>query len=199
MKKSLFIIVFILCLIIIQAFADEKTIIGVFDLEPLNISQSDAVSLTDRVRDYLVQAGNYTVVERRRMQDLFSELGIQQCTSSKCVLDVGKRLGAQLLIVGSVSLTGKLYTVSLRIIDGETGAIVATGTAGLQGSIERVATETTQEAVLKLLKIYQPKKKLTWLYLTSGAVVIVTGAIVYLAYLNEQKDGTVVIKVPSTP
>ena len=51
------------------------------------------------------------------------------------LVKAGQTLGMQLMIVGSVSIVGNLYSVDLRLIDVETSAILNTATKDIESDI----------------------------------------------------------------
>ena len=150
--KSLFLF-FSILLISIESLCLEKTAIAVLELQAYDVPQTQAVILTDRIRHELFQTGNFIVLERSAMDEIFKEHGFQQsgCTSSECLVQAGKILGVENMVAGSLSKIGGLYTIILRMIEVETGIVVATASADCECPIERVAVESTREVALKLL------------------------------------------------
>ena len=86
--------------------------------------------LGDRLRAELVDTGYFLVVERERMDAILNEQGFQQsggCSSDECIVEMGRMIGVSRIITGSVGLLGTTYTTTIRMIDVETGEIVARG------------------------------------------------------------------------
>ena len=86
--------------------------VAILDLEGRGISEMEAQTLTDRMRSELVNTGAVTIVERSQMQEILEEQGFQQtgCTSDECAVEVGKLLGVQNMITGSIGKIGTSYT-----------------------------------------------------------------------------------------
>ena len=103
-----------------------QTTIAVIDFEARNISAGEVATLTDRFRDELTKTNQYIVVERGKMEEVLREQGFQQsgCTSDECVVEVGQLIGVQQMVGGSIGKVSNVYSVSVRIIDVETGKIV---------------------------------------------------------------------------
>ena len=120
-----------------------QTAIAVLQLNANNVNESDANALTDRLRIELFRASVYQVMEREQMQGILSEMQFQMsgCTSTECAVEVGKLIGVQKMVAGSVGKVGEYYTVSIRLIDVTTGAIENTATVDLEGSLGQVLTE----------------------------------------------------------
>ena len=112
--------------------------VAVLDLEGRGVSQTEAASLTDRLRTSLVRTGTITVVERGQMQQILSEQDFQLygCTSNECVVEVGQLLGVSVMIAGSIGRVGSMYSIDIRIIDVQTGKIIDSIIHDYQGEVE---------------------------------------------------------------
>jgi len=146
-------IITLIIIIYSPLFAIEKSTIAVFDLQPTGISNDESVVLTNRLRSNLINIGQYIVVDRANMEEILTEQGFQQsgCTSDECVVEAGKLLGVQNMMSGSVGKIGDTYTISLQIVDMETGQITMSSIYDYQGVIENLLTEGIQTALLRLL------------------------------------------------
>jgi hypothetical protein len=81
------------------------------------------------------------VMERSQMQEILKEQGFQQsgvCTDEGCMVEMGKLLGVQQLVGGSIGKLGSMYLVNLRCIDVKTAKIVAVVSEDVKGGIEEV-------------------------------------------------------------
>lgn len=123
--------------------AQVKESVAVMDMEGRGISTIEAATLTDRMRSELVATGVVNVVERGAMQAILAEQDFQMsgCTSDECAVEVGQLLGVTLMIAGTVGKIGSTYTLDLRTIDIETGAIASTMTRDYRGEIDGLITE----------------------------------------------------------
>ena len=72
---------FILCLIILltcssfgQSSLDR---IAILNLDAVSISNSESITLTDRLRSELVNTGSFIVIERSEMDEILKEQGFQ--------------------------------------------------------------------------------------------------------------------------
>ena len=70
-----------------------QTSIAVFDFENNGIKDREVRQLTTRLESELVKIGDFRVVERTRIDDLFKEqkLQLSGCVE-ECLIDVGKML-----------------------------------------------------------------------------------------------------------
>lgn len=194
----------------VKMYAQEKVNIAVLDMEGRGISDLEAATLTDRLRSEMVDLGVFSLVERGQMEMILEEQGFQQtgCTSAECAVEVGKLLGVQKMVAGSIGKIGALYTVDVRMFDVTTGKIervskrehrgdieglidllvvVSRDLAGIQEEVEK-EEEQVAEAVAEaeVVKEEKPKKKggkwLLWTVLLAG----VGGGAAY--YLSTQAD-----------
>lgn len=211
-KKLDYLIVITLLISGICVAAEEKTSIAVIDLEPQGISQVEAAAITDRISHELFQTGKFTVLERSKIEAMFEEMGLSQsgCTDAECIMELGKMLSAQQIVVGSVSKVGQTYSISLRMVSVETGKLMTTATEDIRGDIDKVLTEAAKKVANQLAasleggaKIYTAKKSSKkWWYIGGGVIAAGAAAAVLAGGSNDGGGGgtgTLIIKVPETP
>ncbi len=130
-----------------------KIIIAVQDLKGNGLDQAAAGIISDRLRSECINTGVFRVMERSQMEDILKEQGFQQtgaCDDQSCIVEVGRFLGVDRMVAGTVGRVGDFYTISLRMIDVVTGEILFTVNVDYKGSIEDVISRVTGEAALKL-------------------------------------------------
>ncbi len=132
MKKILTIIIVLLLSAALSFAAEKKPIksaenyLAVLDLETVGKVEKDVVRpLTDSVRREIVKAGKYEVMDRGNMDKVLKEQAFQMtgCTSKECAVEAGQLLGVGKIIVGSVSMVGKTYLLSLSLVNVESGKV----------------------------------------------------------------------------
>lgn len=127
--SSLTSIIFLFCFIFnnyIFAQQGSKPTIAVIDFEGQNVSSMDALVITDFLRTALVNSKHYKVVDRKNMEILLSEQGLQMtgCTTEECAVKIGKLLNVQKMVIGSMSKLADKYYITANIVDVETGQII---------------------------------------------------------------------------
>lgn len=144
---------FVILIVSASALAQEKTAVAVMDLNGEGISPSETKLISSRLRMELFRTGKFTVVEREKMFDILEEQGFQAsgCTSNECAVEVGRLLGVSTIIAGDVGKIGELYTVSVRMIDVETGKLLKFSSSDCDCKIETFLTETISEVAAKLV------------------------------------------------
>ncbi|MBI4726961.1 PEGA domain-containing protein [candidate division TA06 bacterium] len=126
MKRIAMVLVFLL-LQAGLASGQKKTALSVMDLNITSgITQQEAVMLTDKLLNELVQMRRFEVVERSRRDEILKEQGFQMtgaCDQSSCLVEAGQLLGAQKMVGGTIGRFGAVYAVELRMIDIGSGKI----------------------------------------------------------------------------
>ena len=134
------------------SFAQEITI-AVFDLENNGLKDSEVRTLTERLQGELVKIGGYTVVERKKIEKVIQEQKFQMSglIDEKYLIDIGKMLGAELIVLGNVGKVGNIYTVSARIVNSETAEILRSTNYDTGTSISNLLTVGMANIAHKLI------------------------------------------------
>ena len=109
-------------------FAQDKQRIAVMDLDAEGLSGSEARIISARLRSDLFNTGRFVVFERNKMEDILKEQGFQLsgCTSTDCIVEIGKLIGVKKIVSGNVGKIGNLITINIRLIDVESGEVTKT-------------------------------------------------------------------------
>ncbi len=138
--------------------AQEKPTLAVLEFDGFGLSDPEIQTLTNRLRSNLTQLGVYRIIERGLMLQILQEQDFQMtgCTSDECAVEVGQLLGAQLMLAGSIGKVGNTWTVEMRIIDVETGAVTKSASYDTRGEIDLVLTEGMGAAARKIAGVTVP-------------------------------------------
>ncbi len=158
MKKI--IVTLIALLIFTGLFAQEKRNVAVLALEQSGLTESDAAILTDRLRYELFKTGKFTVLERAKMEEILAEQSFQLsgCTSSECMVEIGKLIGVTDIVGGSIGQFGNTYTVNVRLINVETGALTGNAVFDLQGTKDDLLIKGMRQVAMELAGVTLPEK-----------------------------------------
>jgi len=153
---------FVLLFTISDLYAQsEKEQVAVLELDVDGLSLSEAATLTNRLRSELVKTDSFTIVERSKMNEILDEQGFQMtgCTSSECAVEAGKILSVNRICTGNVGRLGSMYTLTIRLIDVESGKILKSVTEDCLCPIEEVLTKAIPRVAAKLsgVKRYDQK------------------------------------------
>ena len=130
----------------------QKTTIAVLDFEGRGISQTEVAALSDRLRNELFRLDVFQVVERGMMETILTEQDFQLtgCTSDECLVEIGQLLGAEMMVGGSISKIGDMYTASARIVNVETSQVIMVADYDLEGKINDMLTIGMKELAIRL-------------------------------------------------
>ncbi len=181
--------IFLFLALVITLLSAQKMNIAVNQLSGQNIDASTLTILSERTRTEFIQTGAFTVIERTEMDAILHEMGIQQsgvCDESSCLVEVGKVLGVEQIVAGSVGkLNDTFFAVSLRIIDVESSAILHAINYDHRGNMESLLSSGIKNAVVQLvenaditIRDAQYSGKFGELYISSsedGATITVDG------------------------
>tara|TARA_B100000886_G_scaffold327769_1_gene275549 strand:+ start:194 stop:739 length:546 start_codon:yes stop_codon:yes gene_type:complete len=117
--KTIILSIFLFSLAICQ------TTIAVFDFSNNGLSNNEVLTLTDRLRTELVRVSDNKIVERSKIDDILKEQKFQMsgCVD-ECLIELGKMLGANSVVIGSIGKVGNVYTISARMVNAESGEIL---------------------------------------------------------------------------
>ncbi len=154
--KNLFIFLMTALIATVSYAQKEKPRVAVLQLSGDGISDAESKTMTDRLRGELVKTKAFTLIERGEMDEILTEQGFQMtgCTSSECAVEAGKLLSANQICAGSIGKVGSLFTVSVRLIDVESGEIIKNVTEDCQCPIEQVLTTSLRKVAMKLAGKY---------------------------------------------
>ena len=133
---------------------DNSSFIAVVDFRGNNVTEGDCRALTDRLRAELFNTKHYKVIEREMMEEIIKEQGFQQsgCSTDECMVEVGKLIGVEKIVGGSISKVGRTYSVSSRIVSVETGKILKGATYDYKGEIDELLTTGMRMVAYELIK-----------------------------------------------
>lgn len=137
------------------------------------VTEGEAGVITDNLAARLQQRGEFRVMERSQMQSILKEQNFQQsgvCDGSECAVQIGKLLGIDKMVVGSVGKVGSVYSLSLRLVEVESGEALRTTSRNRKGAIEDVLTDLLPLAV-EDLSSKQANERRVWPWVVGGVVV----------------------------
>lgn len=154
-----------ICLLVLLHLlpAQEKSTLAVLEFDGFGIADPEIAALTNRLRTNLTQLDVYRIIERGLMLQVLQEQDFQMtgCTSDECAVEVGQLLGTQFMLAGSIGRVGNTWTVEMRIIDVETGAVTKSASYDTRGEIDLVLTEGMGAAARKITGVAAPVEPVT--------------------------------------
>lgn len=121
----------LLCLLLFPLNAinaqQEPIYVGVLDLDIGNVDAEEAKIVSERLRYYIGTSTLFQLFERGKMTEILTEQGFQNftgvCDSDECIVQIGKIIGVEKMIAGSIGQVGQTFTLHVRMIDMETAEV----------------------------------------------------------------------------
>ncbi|RMG63011.1 MAG: hypothetical protein D6715_11765 [Calditrichaeota bacterium] len=126
--------------------------IAVLPFESKGIGRSlGDIDLLDKLITAFVNLGRFKVVERAQLEKILEEqkLGLSGIIDARTAARIGRGLGVDAVVTGSITQSGQSVTIDARLIDAETAAILtardAFSSALSLASLTRMITEAAQK------------------------------------------------------
>lgn len=155
--------------------------------------------LSSAMGTQLMKTGRFRVLEREQVNMILREQGFQQsgvCDGGECAVQVGKLLSVDRLVVGHVAKVGKIYTLSTRLVNVESGVTEKSVTRNGSTKEETVLTRAIPLAARELAGLPTPtdkeiaeKDRTHWGWWLAGGVVVAGGTAAAVLLLT-QDDAT---------
>ncbi len=135
--------------------------LAVIEMEAVGLSKTEAKVLTQRLTSKMIELSNYTIVERANIDKILKEQKFQHsgCTDSKCAVEIGQLLNADLTVIGTASKFGKTYTMDCRIINVESGQALTSASFTHTGEIDELVKDGIESISHHLLGLPYQKKR----------------------------------------
>ncbi len=107
------------------AFSARQLRVVVSELDANGVPQRVARVVSDHLRVKLIETRRFAVPEREKMEEILDEqavgMHLGECFSQECAIEMGRLLQANKMVVGTVSLLNRTYSITVRFLDLETG------------------------------------------------------------------------------
>jgi len=106
----------------------ERMSIAVLPFDSQGLSgEIGGIDLVDKLITGLVNSGRFKVIERAQLEKILAEqkLGLTGIIDASTAAEIGKGIGVDAVVLGSVTRANNAVSVDARIIDTETAAIIA--------------------------------------------------------------------------
>ncbi len=82
----------------------------------------------------LAQSGSFTLIERQQLEKILEEqkLGLSGLIDADSAKQVGQLLGAEAIVMGSVSEIGQYYSINSRVVDVESAEVLASASVDIK-------------------------------------------------------------------
>lgn len=139
-----------------------KIAIAVMPVETRALDADAVDVLTSTLSTELVNTGLVRVMERSQMEKILQEQGFQKsgaCDGSECAVEIGRLLTVDRILLGNVGKFGNAYSLSLRLVDVQSGEVLRSVSKNNEGPAEAILTRLVPVAVSELLDLKPPAPK----------------------------------------
>jgi TolB-like protein len=122
---------------------DKKPLVAISPLQAKKVDPEEVDLISEALAGELQSTGAFRVMERGQMDRILKEQGVQSsglCDGNECAVEVGKILGIDKIVVGSVGRIGTLFIINTRLVDVQTGEILASVRRTKDGELKDVLT-----------------------------------------------------------
>ena len=113
----------------VQIASQERSLptISVLNVEVQGVHAELIPIFVDTLNSHLASSDKVAVIDRLRQRSLLGEEGLDiiACISETCLAEIGARIGAGLIVVGSIGKAGSAVVVNLKVLDIDTGRTAA--------------------------------------------------------------------------
>ena len=143
-------------------FSKEPINVAVLKLDNAGLRSSEIDLLTNRLQSEFVKTGSYNVIERSKIDKMLMEQKFQLGDlSTDNLISIGNILGAEQILVGTAGRFNSIYTLSVRLIDAETGLNIRSADFDSEGSVEVLYREGIKTLAVELSGKKKPNKKIS--------------------------------------
>ncbi len=148
-------IAIIISLLLLVLSMSAQTHIAVVNLKAEGVSNQESSALTGRLASELFRTGKYVVLEREMLDKILDEQKFQLsgCSTNECLVQVGQLANVQQIVGGNISKVGKVFSVDARMVDVESGIIIATAQYSIRGEIGELMLQGMKEIAQELSNI----------------------------------------------
>ena len=159
MKKICFFLGFML-LLTTSLFAQRAAVMEF--KAGVGISQSDVDGLSGMFTTYFRPVG-FTMVERTQIDRIISEQGFQRSSLTEAqMVKIGEILNLSMIVIGDINVVAGEYNVDVRVVNVESGVIIATDGESFKGSyresMKKLAQRLAGQVAIKPAETVQEKK-----------------------------------------
>ncbi|MEK6691176.1 MAG: hypothetical protein AABY78_07750 [Nitrospirota bacterium] len=118
---------------------EKRVTIAVANLTSNALSRGEIAHLTASLRNSLVKTEHFQVVREDYMKATFSKQQFQkseQCEKTGCLVEMGKLLGVEKVVGGTIGKSGNMVNISLRLVNVATGELEWEFQEKLEGGLD---------------------------------------------------------------
>ncbi len=163
--------------------------VAILPLKAVGVSDEFSLSMTSRLQGELFKTGQFKILEREDIQEILkmNALQLTLCDQLDCTVEMGKKIGADYMILGSLVEVGTYHSLNLRMVDVQTSEVLRSGSVDVRGNSIGRYKESIEDGARMLAGLPELDrlnvKGWTWLGVSLGLGL--GGALAHLVALDE--------------
>lgn len=123
--KRILALIFALCFFTPAGDVYGTDTVAVLNFKSIMAPPEMGIAVAEILRTELVRFGEYTVIERGRIDQILKEQAFQHtgAVNTDTAVNIGNIVGANYVITGSIIKTGNIYIINSRLINAESGVV----------------------------------------------------------------------------
>ncbi len=128
MKKIILALILLVSMVSVNSQENVKPIITVLDFTANEVSESEMKSIISLLSSALFKTDKFTVIDVSQRETVLAEMEFSMggCSDESCMLEIGKMLSAEAIVVGSIGKVGDQYVFSSKMLETETARTLNT-------------------------------------------------------------------------
>lgn len=150
-------VLLLVLLLVLSITAKTQLFTAVNEFDSRNLSEHDVAAISDKIRDEMQKREMFKIMARKEMGAILVEQEFQQtgvCDES-CVAEIGKVLGVNYIVSGSIGKVESVYYITLKFINVSTSEIEYSVSGEFKGRLEDLLTTHAKKVVDDLEKEVQ--------------------------------------------
>ena len=116
---------------------DGKLAVSILDFTGEDVSDKVLRACYQKLETSLIESNRFTVIAKNQREQILEEMKFQSSgvCDEECVVEIGKLVGAEYLMLGDIIGFADLYQINIKIVNIEKGDIVEKVTKEIQGNL----------------------------------------------------------------
>jgi hypothetical protein len=134
-KTHLFLILFLIALACPLA-SQELPVLAILPFEGIAVSRADTGAVYTYLERSFSATGVYSVIPAGQREQVLGDTDTAVCTDEDCAVEIGKKLSADQVVLGSVALADGKYIVNARIVETASSRTLAADSISAASAVE---------------------------------------------------------------